>query len=99
IQITGRLVCQDYHWIAGHCARDSYSLLLAARQLSGHMFFAVGHPDGLQRFSNARAPLGGTHTAISEGQFDVLKYRQITYQVKALETEAPLAVANARPLM
>src|SRR5580704_575587 len=59
------------------------------------MFHAVRHSDALEHFLHALLALRRRHTAIRERKLDVLKNGEIADQVKCLENEADLAIANA----
>jgi ABC-type dipeptide/oligopeptide/nickel transport system ATPase subunit len=45
VEITGRLVGQQYQRIASHRARNSNTLLLAARELAGKVLASMSHAD------------------------------------------------------
>ena len=56
------------------------------------------HADLLERLVDPLLALGGRHAAVGQRQLDVLEDREVADEVEALEDEADLAVADARPL-
>jgi hypothetical protein len=98
VQVTRRLVGQEYAGRARDRARHRHALLLTAGELRRVVRRAVRHPHPLQRVLHARLPLALRHPAIGERQLHVLVDRQVADQVERLEDEADLPVADLRPL-
>src|ERR1044072_2875751 len=98
VEVTRRFVREQDRRLARESARDGDTLLLAARKLAGQMLGAVAHADALQRFEHETFPVARTHPAIGQRELDVLINGEIADQVKALEDESDLAIANARAI-
>src|SRR3954454_16265390 len=60
------------------------------------MFCPMSHPDAFERGQRISLALRRRHAAIRQRQLDVFENGEITDQIKALENETDLAVANAR---
>ena len=99
VQVSGRLVRQQYRRASRQCPRHCHTLLLTARKLRRIMLHAVRHSHLFQRLHHRLLAFRRRHAAISQRQFDILINVQIANQIKRLEDEADLAVANARALL
>ena len=95
IEVSGWFVCKKNQGFAGNRPRYCHALLLPAGELAWQVLFAVGHADSLERIFRARLAFGGPHSAIYEGQFDVLADGEVAYQVEALKDEPDCAIANS----
>src|SRR6185295_967787 len=73
------------------------ALLLSAGELRRIVFHAMTHANAFQRFVHALLALGAGHSAVGERQLDVFVDGQIADQIKRLEDESDLAVADTRP--
>ena len=99
IEISSGLVRQQDGRFSAQGARHGDTLLLAAGKLRGIVPHAVRHAHPLQRLHYALLSVGRRHSLpIGQRKFDVLIHRQVADQVKTLEDEADLLVANSRPL-
>src|SRR2546423_15207923 len=97
IEVARRFGGEQDRRLARESARDRDTLLLTAGELTRKMLPAMAHADALQRFEHETLALARGHAAISERQLNVLVNGEIADQVKALENESDLAVADARP--
>ena len=75
-------------------ARNGSALLLAARELAGAVFGAVGHGDGFKSGHGALAALFAADAAIDHRQLDILNHVELGQQVEELKHESDLAIAN-----
>ena len=98
VQVSGRLVGQQDGRIAGYRAGHGHTLLLTAGQLRGIVLHAMRHSHALERLLHPLHALGRAHAAIGEREFHVLVDREVADEVKGLENEADLSVANAGPV-
>ena len=81
-------------------ARDRDALLLAARELVGHVRGAVGEPDRVERLGRQLPALLRLDSRVEERQLDVRLRGRAGNEVEGLEDEADLAAADlatARP--
>src|SRR4029453_11540842 len=81
---------------AGECARDGDALLLAAGELRRQVLHARCETHELERPGDAPATLLGIEAAVAQRHVDVVEQVQVWDQVKALEDETDLLVADAR---
>src|SRR6185503_11780312 len=88
VEVAGRLVGDDQLRIGDEGARDCHALLLAAGELRGVVFRAVGEPDQAQRRGDVLAPLAPGERGECERQLHVLERGQHRHQVVELEHEA-----------
>ena len=96
VEVSSRLVRQQYQRIARDSSRDRDALLLTARELARKMFGAMSHADAFKRIHHSLLALGRLDSAIGQRQLDVLENIEVTNQIKTLKDESDLAVANAR---
>src|SRR5579864_197374 len=83
--------------MSSKCAGHGNALLLTAGKLRRVMTNAVRHANALEGFHHALLAIGRGHPLpVSQGQLDVLIDGEIANQVKTLEDEANLLIANAR---
>src|SRR3982751_6241830 len=61
------------------------------------MFRPMRHAHALQSSGDKRLALTGSHPAISQRQLDVLKYREIPYQIEALKNKTNFPISDPRP--
>src|SRR5437588_2316829 len=96
IEVARRFVSKEDRRLARKSARDRDTLLLTTGELAGQMLRAMAHADALQRFEHKTFALTRGHAAVGQRQLDVFVNGQVADEVKALENESDLAVANAR---
>ena len=80
------------------CPGHRHALLLAARQLRWVMIHPMRHADFFQSLLRVLFSLRPAQPAIGQGEFNVFINGEVADEIKALEDEADVAVANARPL-
>src|SRR5436190_16497298 len=96
IEVARRFVGEQDRRLTRESARHRDTLLLTTGKLTRKMLRTMAHADALQRFEDKLLALTRGHPAISERQLDVLINGEVADQVKALENESDLAVANPR---
>src|SRR5436309_3133901 len=94
VQVSGGLVREQDEGIAGDGAGDGHALLLAARELPGHVARPVAHADAIESVLYALLAIRRRHSPVGQGQLDVLEDGQVADQVEALEDEPDVAVAD-----
>ncbi len=99
VEISGRLVGEQQRGISSERAGDRHPLLLAARQLVRLVGHAVLELHGLERFDRLEPPLFRANAAVHQRQLDVGQRRLAGQQLKVLEDEADLAVADIGELI
>src|SRR5205823_9942459 len=98
VQVTSRLVREQDRGMTSERTRNRDTLLLTTGKLTREMLRAMAHADTLERSNHMFLTLTRRHAAIGERELDVLVHREIADEVKALEDEADLAIADARTL-
>src|SRR5205085_853061 len=96
IEVARRFVSKEDRRLARKSTRDGDTLLLTTGELAGQMLGAMAHADALQRFEHKTFALARGHAAIRQRELDILVNSEVADQVKALENESDLAVANTR---
>src|SRR5262249_46621389 len=95
VQVSGRLVGQQYARIADDGARDGHALLLTARKLRGEVMDARVQSDTVKRAQRQLATFGARHTfAIYEGYFDVAPPAYVIVKMEILKDESYLFFAD-----
>ena len=97
IEIAGGFVGKEDLRLIDEAAGDGDALLLAAGELVGHVVGAIGEADNLQAVHGAFANLVGRGfavAAVEHGEFDVFEGGGAREEVKTLEDEAQLLVAE-----
>ena len=93
VKVAGGLVGEDQLGFADQGAGHGDALLLAAGELLGHVFGAVGEADALEHLGDAAFALGGGDLAVDQSHLDVLGDVEVVDEVEALEDEADADVA------
>ena len=94
VQVTGRLIGEDYLRIADNGAGNGYTLLLTAGKLLREVFGTVADVHPLQNILYHAFALTCLHAEVRKGKFHILVDVQFVYQVEALEHESQLALAH-----
>ncbi len=94
VEVAGGLVGQDERRVGHDRSGHRHPLLLASRQLRGHVGHAVGQADPGQRLQGPLAPGLGTHPGVDQRQLDVVQGGRPRDEVEALEDKADLPVAD-----
>src|SRR5919197_3996166 len=98
VEVSRWLVGERDEGIASDGAGNGDALLLTAGELGRVVLHPVAHADALERILDALLPLTRRHPTVRQGQLDVLVDREVADEVKGLEDEADLPVADARSL-
>src|SRR6267143_2894467 len=98
VEVSGWFVRKQDRRFAGKCPGNGDALLLSAGKLAGQVLGPVKHADALERSHDSRFALVRAQSAICQRQLDVFVNGQIADQIKTLENETDLAIANARPI-
>ena len=98
VEVARRLVGEDQRLVTHDRARNRNPLLLSARQLTRHVFRTVRDTHPVHYLLDALPALRRRHIVIEQGEFDVFRDIQFVDQVKALEDEADVHLANLTAL-
>ena len=97
VKVTRRFVGEEDARAVKQRAGDGDALLLAAGELTGVVFFAVGEADGVEEIARAQSRVSGGATADHRREQYVLQRGQFRHEMVELEDEAQIGVADVRP--
>jgi len=97
IEISGRLVGQQYRRTIDQCARDRDALLLSAGELIRMVLFAARQSHQLHQVGRAALTVGGP-CRVEQRQLDVLERRCSRQQVEVLKNESDSLASDHRQL-
>jgi len=98
VEVAGGLVGEDDARAVDQSAGNGGALLLAAGELAGPVFGAIGQVHRLEGGQRALSALLARNAAVDHRQLYVLHHVELGQQIEELEHEPDLAVANRRKL-
>jgi hypothetical protein len=99
VEIAGGFVGQHDRWGINQSAGDGHALALPAGEFAGLVVHAAAELDGLQRLLGALDALGRRRAIVDHGQFHIVQGRGARKEVKGLEDEPDLLVADGGKLV
>ncbi len=99
IEVARRLVREQHRGRCDDGPGDGHALLLPSRQFAGRVVLPSGETHRRQGFPGQPVARRRTLAAVQQRQLDVFLRRRAGQQVEALEHEADVLAAQARPLV